>query len=100
MCSATKNDSKPRFSHSREIAPGLPDSAVRNTNAPIFMLRSYREATESQPRNWRLLGAAIARGAMQLRPRRNQAVGLVRFQCTRTHRIENFHNRVVAGSFA
>src|SRR6266850_5852186 len=37
MCSATKNESKPRPSTSRAIAPGFPDCSVRNTNAPIFM---------------------------------------------------------------
>src|SRR5580700_3673179 len=37
MCSATKNDSKPRFSASWAIAPGLPDCSVRKTNAPIFI---------------------------------------------------------------
>src|SRR5208283_1059599 len=61
MCSATKNDSKPRFSASRAIAPGLPDCSVRKTNAPIFIDRYPRlcrtEAYWNRSRTQRRSGA-------------------------------------------
>src|ERR1700735_807988 len=61
MCSATKKDSKPRFSASRAIAPGLPDCSVRKTNTPIFIDKYPRlcrtETYQIRSRIWRREGA-------------------------------------------